>query len=108
MNDTERQEEMHHHTEEMHHQAHHQAEELQQKASEVQEKVAQSINMAMNSAADSLDVTANKMQEASKFFRDKNVDSIKDDVSGFIKKYPGQTLAGALIFGFLFGKVLSR
>jgi len=108
MEDTERQEEMHQHTEEIHHQAHHKAEELQQKASEVQEKVVQSINMAMNSAADSLDVTANKMHDASKFFRDKNVDSIKEDFSGFIKKYPAQTLAGALIFGFLFGKVISR
>jgi len=104
MDDTERQEEMQHHAEEIQHHA----EEIQQKASEVQEKVVQSINTAMNSAADSLDVTANKMQEASKFFRDRNVDSIKDDISGFIKKYPGQTLAGAVIFGFLFGKVLSK
>lgn len=84
------------------------AEDLRQKANEVQEKVTQSINVAMKSAADSLDATANKMHDASNFFRDKNVDSLKEDFSGLVKKYPSQTVAGAVIFGFLFGKMLSR
>jgi TolA-binding protein len=97
MDDTERQEGMQQ-----------QAGDINEKAAEMQEKVVQSINTAMNSAAESLDATANKMHEASKFFRNKNVDTIKGDLSDFIRKYPGQTLAGALIFGFLFGKVLSR
>lgn len=97
MSDTEKQEGLHHHEHE-----------IRAKAAETQEKVVNSINMAMNSAAEGLDVTASKIHDASKFFKEKNVDSIKEDLSGLIKKYPAQTLAGALLFGFLFGKVLSK
>jgi|GEM_PF-2704160 len=104
MDEMEKNEDIQQKSEEMHKTA----EELKNKVTDIQEKLSQHINMAMKSAADNLDITADKMHEASNFFRDRNVDTLRDDVSGFIKRYPTQTLAGALIFGFLFGKVLSR
>lgn len=82
--------------------------EIKKKAADAQEKVVKSLNNAMSSAAEGLDVTANKIHDASKFFKEKNVDSIKEDIAGLIKKYPAQTLLGALFFGFIFGKVLSK
>lgn len=85
-----------------------QAEQMKKNAAEMQEKVIQGVNKAMNSAAENLDKAADRMHEASRFFRDKNADSIRDDVKGLVKKHPTQTLAGAVILGFLFGRILSR
>ena len=84
------------------------AEELKQKSIEMQEKIKQGINSAMSSAAENLEKTADTIHKTAGFFREKNADTLGNDVSSLVKKYPGATLAGAIVLGFLFGKVLSK
>lgn len=83
-------------------------EEMEQKAKEMQEKVRNGINNAMTSAAEKLDQAAENMHKTAIFFRDKNADTIKDDISGLVKKHPGKTLAVAVVLGFFAGKIISR
>lgn len=85
-----------------------QADQMKKNAEEMHEKVIHGVNKAMCSAAENLDKAADRMHEASRFFRDKNADTIRDDVKGLVKKHPAQTVAGAVILGFLFGRILSR
>lgn len=84
------------------------AEQVKQMATELQDKAIESLNKAMVNTAESLDKTADTIHKTADFFRKKNADNIKEDMSNFIKKHPGKALTGALIFGFLFGKTISR
>lgn len=81
---------------------------LKQKSAEMQEKAIEGLNKAMAATAENLDKTANKLHDASRFFRDKNADSLKEDFSNLVKKYPGKTLAAIAFVGFVFGRMISR
>jgi len=83
-------------------------EELKQKVLEIQGMVSDGINKTMTSTAEYLDKTADKFRTTASFFRNKNADSLKGDVTEFTKKYPAQTLIGAIVIGFLFGKIISK
>ncbi|MFH0702588.1 MAG: hypothetical protein V2B14_03495 [bacterium] len=83
-------------------------EEMKQKFSEMQEKLTENINNAMNSASEGLDKTADKIHRTAEFLKEKNADIIKEDLSIFVKKYPGKILIGAAVFGFLVGKLFSK
>jgi len=48
------------------------------------------------------------MHETAEFFRERNVDAMKEDLSHAVKKNPAKALGGALLIGFLIGKILFR
>jgi len=83
-------------------------EEMKQRMSEIQDKIIEGINSAMSSTAEHLDKAADKIHETAGFFRNKNTDSLKDDVSNLTRKYPTYTLLGAAFLGFIFGRAISR
>lgn len=83
-------------------------EQMEQKLAEMQDKIVEGINQAMSTTAESLDSTADKIHETAEFFRGKNADTLRNDSVGFVKKYPGQTVFGAAIVGFLIGLIVSR
>ena len=82
--------------------------ELRQKAMEMSEKFSKRIDNAMGSTAESLDKTANKMHELAGLLKQKNVDSLKEDVTEIAKKHPVKTLIGAMFLGIILGKLVSR
>lgn len=82
------------------------AEELRQKMSETEEHVSKNLNEFIGSAAENLDKAAEKMHDTAEFFRKRNMDTIKKDFTHVVKKNPGQSLAMALLTGFLLGKII--
>jgi len=86
----------------------HKAEELRKKTLEMEEQVAENLNNLMSSTAENLDKAAEKMHETAEFFRERNVDAMKEDLSHAVKKNPAKALGGALLIGFLIGKILFR
>ncbi|OGH96964.1 MAG: hypothetical protein A2287_05880 [Candidatus Melainabacteria bacterium RIFOXYA12_FULL_32_12] len=85
-----------------------QIEEMRKKMEEMQEKITHGIDRTVCMTAEGLDKAAEKMQQTASFFRSKTTDSLKEDLSNAAKKYPGKTLAGAVFFGFILGRILSR
>ena len=83
-------------------------EEIGKRLSEMQEKMIYGINQALNTTAEKLDNSAESMHKTAEFFREKDADSLKQDLNGFVKKHPGQTLLAALVVGFLFSKVINN
>jgi hypothetical protein len=45
--------------------------------------------------------TADRIQVGSDYLRERDVERIMEDVRGMVKKYPGRSLAAAVILGFL-------
>jgi len=84
------------------------AEELRKKTLEMEEQVSENLNNLMSSTAENLDKAAEKMHETAEFFRERKIDTIKEDFSHVVKKNPAKALGGALIVGFLIGKILFK
>lgn len=84
------------------------AEQLKKRACEIEEQVSSNINELMSNTAEKLDKAAGKLHNTAEFFRSNNVSKIKEDVSTVIRKNPGKSLAGAIILGFLAGKIIFR
>lgn len=84
------------------------AEELRQKAIEIEEQMTGNLNSFMNNTAENLETASKKMSDAAKFFRERNAKTLKEDVSKTIKKNPVQTIGGALLVGFLIGKIIFK
>lgn len=84
------------------------AEEFRQRAQEMEEQISENLDNLMNTTAESLDKAANKMHETAEFFREKNMNTIKEDFSHAVKKNPAVTLGGALLVGFLIGKIIFK
>ncbi|OGI01372.1 MAG: hypothetical protein A2Y25_02645 [Candidatus Melainabacteria bacterium GWF2_37_15] len=84
------------------------AEQFKKKACEMEEQVSANINDLMVNTADRLDQAADKMKSTAEFFRNKNVNTIKEDVSVMVRNNPGKSLLGAIAIGFLVGKILFR
>ncbi|MEI7473860.1 MAG: hypothetical protein WCK67_03700 [bacterium] len=87
---------------------HNATESMKTRISEVQGKVEENINKAMVVTADSLENTAKKFNGTAEVLREKNAQTIKNDVSELVKKYPAYTFVGAMVIGFIFGKMLSK
>jgi len=51
---------------------------------------------------------ADKIQVGANYLRERDVDRIKEDVLGLVKKYPGRSLVAAAILGFLVARGLQR
>lgn len=83
-------------------------EELRQKAMEMQEQLSENLDNLMSSTAENLDKAADKMHETAEFFRERNTDTLKEDLSKVVKKNPAKALGGAMLIGFLIGKILFR
>jgi len=84
------------------------AEDLRKKTQEMEEQVAENLNNIMSSTAENLDKAAEKMHETAEFFRERNMDTIKKDISHVVKKNPAKAFGGALLIGFIIGKILFR
>lgn len=84
------------------------AEEFKLRAQEMEEQLTENLNNIMNSTAENLDKAAEKMHDTAEFFRSKNMNTIKTDLSHYVRKNPIQFFGGALIAGFLVGKILFR
>lgn len=78
------------------------------KYEEIQEKVKQGVDNAMNSTAEGLEMTADKLRRAADFLKGKNTETLKQDITHAVKKYPVRAMAVGLLLGFIFGKVISR
>jgi ElaB/YqjD/DUF883 family membrane-anchored ribosome-binding protein len=50
--------------------------------------------------------TADKIQVAADYLRDHNAQAMLEDVSGVVRRYPGQALAAAAVVGFMVGRIL--
>ncbi len=84
------------------------ADELMKKTFDMQEQMTENLNNMMNTTAENLDKAAEKMHETAEFFREKNMDSVKEDFSEVVKKNPAKALGGALLVGFLIGKIIFK
>jgi len=50
--------------------------------------------------------TADKIQAAADYIRENDFHAMAEDVSGVVRRYPGQALAAAVVIGFLAGRAL--
>jgi len=50
--------------------------------------------------------TADKIQAAADYIRENDFRAMVEDVSGVVRRYPGQALAAAVVVGFLAGRAL--
>ena len=83
-------------------------EDFRQKAIEMQEQLSENLDNLMSSTAENLDKAAEKMHETAEFFRERNADTLKEDLSHAVKKNPAKALGGAMLVGFLIGKIIFR
>jgi len=87
---------------------HQKTEEIKKKAMEMEHQVSENIDGFMNNTAEKLDKAAEKIHEAASFFRQNKTDKLKKDFACNIKKNPGKSLLGAIILGFIAGKIIFR
>jgi hypothetical protein len=71
---------------------------------------ADSMSSAAHTAADKLQTaahsTADKVQATADYVRNTDLKGMVDDLTGVVKRYPGQSLAAALVLGFLVARGL--
>ena len=49
--------------------------------------------------------TADRIQATADYVRDHDVRAVMSDVEGFVRRHPGQSLAAAVVLGFLLGRM---
>src|SRR5262245_32547857 len=103
---------------------------IKERSGQISDKVAQGVDKARINAASGLDraasvlhekageippkikdathAIADKMESAAKYMRNADLEHIKDDAVATCKKHPAQTLIGALVAGFLVGRIIRR
>ena len=105
---------------------------VKEKAGQMADKVSDTVDKTRDSAAEGLDraastlhdkaedmpggpkvvsvthTVADGMESAAQYLRDANFDDMKDSLLETCRKYPAQTLLGALAVGFLVGRVVRR
>lgn len=59
-----------------------------------------------SSASSAAHATADKIQAAADYLREHDARAMAEDLTGLIKRYPGQALAAAAVVGFLAGRAL--
>ena len=57
-------------------------------------------------ASDAGDKIASGMEKAASYTKDKSTSEMLDDVESYVKKHPGQAVVGAVVAGFLLGKII--
>jgi ElaB/YqjD/DUF883 family membrane-anchored ribosome-binding protein len=99
---------------------------VQDKVADLSRQAVEGINSSRSTAAAALGTTAtrvhagadqfasaahaaaNKMQTTADYVRDTDLKTMGSDVTDFAKRYPGQALAIAGVFGFVLARLLSR
>jgi ElaB/YqjD/DUF883 family membrane-anchored ribosome-binding protein len=59
-----------------------------------------------SAASSAAHATADKIQAAADYIRENDFHAMAEDVSGVVRRYPGQALAAAVVVGFLAGRAL--
>jgi ElaB/YqjD/DUF883 family membrane-anchored ribosome-binding protein len=59
-----------------------------------------------SSASNAAHATADKIQAAADYLREHDARAMAEDLTGLIKRHPGQALAAAAVVGFLAGRAL--
>src|ERR1700681_287272 len=59
-----------------------------------------------SAASSAAHATADKIQAAADYIRKNDFRAMAEDVSGVVRRYPGQALAAAVVVGFLAGRAL--
>jgi ElaB/YqjD/DUF883 family membrane-anchored ribosome-binding protein len=59
-----------------------------------------------HAASNAAHATADKIQAAADYIREHDFHAMAEDVSGVVRRYPGQALAAAVVVGFLAGRAL--
>jgi ElaB/YqjD/DUF883 family membrane-anchored ribosome-binding protein len=59
-----------------------------------------------SAASSAAHATADKIQAAADYIRENDFRAMAEDVSGVVRRYPGQALAAAVVVGFLAGRAL--
>jgi len=99
----------------------------QNKAAELGEKVHQKADEGMTKAADGVDTAAGKlreraehtdgmaakaetkvadtMEQAAGYLREKDTTAVRGDVETFVREHPIQALAGAIVGGYVLGRI---
>jgi hypothetical protein len=61
-------------------------------------------HMGMDRVMDAAHRTADQIGNVADYMRDHDSKQMMDDVGGFVRKYPGQSMIAAVIAGFLIGR----
>ena len=75
---------------------------MSQTASTIREKTSSSGGMAADAGAK----LATGMESVASYTKEHNTSEMMDDLEAYIKKHPGQAVAGAVVAGFLLGKII--
>lgn len=70
------------------------------------DRVASAAHANADRVASAAHATANKLQATADYVRDHDFSEMADDVTDFVKRYPGQSLAAAAVLGFLLARVM--
>jgi len=77
-------------------------------AHRVADTVNEQVDRGVNAARELGDQASQKFELASQYFRNADVRQMSDDLVTYVKGHPLQALAGAVVIGFVAGRLLSR
>ncbi len=66
------------------------------------------VQTAKETARETLSGAREKLSGAVDYFRDNDVRAISNDFKGYLQSHPTQALIGAVVLGFLAGRVIRR
>ena len=75
-------------------------------AAGVLDSAASSVHSGADKISDAAHSAADKFQATAEYVRRTDLKSMVDDLTGVVKRYPGQSLAAAAVLGFLAGRGL--
>jgi ElaB/YqjD/DUF883 family membrane-anchored ribosome-binding protein len=70
------------------------------------DKTAATLHSKSDRVASAAHATADKIQATADYVRDHDFKEMANDVQELVKRYPGQSLAAAVVLGFLLARVL--
>jgi ElaB/YqjD/DUF883 family membrane-anchored ribosome-binding protein len=79
---------------------------VKEKLSEFSKKAGEQMDAQSEKASSAAHATADKIQAAADYIRENDFRAMAEDVSGVVRRYPGQALAAAVVVGFLAGRAL--
>ena len=85
---------------------HSQADRIAGSAHSYADRVAGASHASADKAAGAAHSAANTLSATADYLRDNDLSAMFEDVQGFVKRYPGQSLAAAAVAGFLLARVL--
>jgi pyruvoyl-dependent arginine decarboxylase (PvlArgDC) len=78
------------------------------KVGDIAEKAAHVVRDRTSMADDAAETLASKLDSASTYLHDADTDTLKNDVTSFIKKHPVMATAAGLVGGFLVLRMLKH